>query len=277
MPVNYPASLDSFTDPAGSDLVAVVDHAEQHNNHNSAIEAIETVLGTTPASSLFNSFAASDKPLPHQGGTVQIAFSGTINDATLGTPTVTGGVFNSVTLGSPTISTILQNAGTVMVFQSNNGTADTNYIKVFPGTTGVTMTVIGDEDSVFRFDHSGTAGYYAFQRMVAPQVLSVSDSPGGTITINATSAQIYTISLGTTAGNRTIAAPNNPQSGQLIMLRVKQNSGGDGTIVWDSVFTNSSDVGTPTLGTASTWNYFGWRYNEVDSQWDYQGQVQNII
>ncbi len=45
MAVNYPTSLDSFTDPTGTDSVSTVDHASQHTDHNSAIEALETKVG----------------------------------------------------------------------------------------------------------------------------------------------------------------------------------------------------------------------------------------
>lgn len=45
MPINFPTSLDDFTNPTGTDEVATVDHAEQHSNVNDAIEALQAKVG----------------------------------------------------------------------------------------------------------------------------------------------------------------------------------------------------------------------------------------
>lgn len=45
MATNFPTSLDSFTNPQGTDQVATVDHALQHQNHNDAIAALEAKVG----------------------------------------------------------------------------------------------------------------------------------------------------------------------------------------------------------------------------------------
>lgn len=46
MPILYPASLDSLTNPTSSDTLDGVPHAAQHGDANDAIEALETKLGT---------------------------------------------------------------------------------------------------------------------------------------------------------------------------------------------------------------------------------------
>jgi hypothetical protein len=51
MATSYPASLDNFTNPTGSDTLASPDHAGQHTDINDAVEAIETELGTLPKGS----------------------------------------------------------------------------------------------------------------------------------------------------------------------------------------------------------------------------------
>lgn len=50
MATSYPSSLDSFTNPTGTDTLdsATVPHAGQHDNINDAVVAIETELGTLP-------------------------------------------------------------------------------------------------------------------------------------------------------------------------------------------------------------------------------------
>lgn len=52
MPTNYPAGLDSLTNPSGGASLndATTPHAAQHGNVNDAIEAIQGTLGTSPQS-----------------------------------------------------------------------------------------------------------------------------------------------------------------------------------------------------------------------------------
>src|SRR3990167_634999 len=58
---NFPTSLDTLTNPAGTDSVATVSHSGQHSNANDAIEALEAKLGigagTPVANTLFSSSA----------------------------------------------------------------------------------------------------------------------------------------------------------------------------------------------------------------------------
>ena len=49
MASSYPGGIDSLTNPAPSDSMAVVLHSSQHADANDAIEAIETELGTNPS------------------------------------------------------------------------------------------------------------------------------------------------------------------------------------------------------------------------------------
>lgn len=44
---NFPTSLDTLTNPSGTDSVATVSHSGQHSNANDAIEAIEAKVGIT--------------------------------------------------------------------------------------------------------------------------------------------------------------------------------------------------------------------------------------
>lgn len=60
MATNFPASLDSLTNPQGTDSVQAVSHAAQHANANDAIEALEArvgVTGSAVATSLTNRLA----------------------------------------------------------------------------------------------------------------------------------------------------------------------------------------------------------------------------
>jgi hypothetical protein len=44
MAINYPTSLDSFTNPTATDLLTSPSHAQQHADINDAMEAVQTKL-----------------------------------------------------------------------------------------------------------------------------------------------------------------------------------------------------------------------------------------
>ena len=51
---NFPTSLDSLTNPSGTDSVATVSHSGQHANANDAIEALEAKLGIGASTPVVN-------------------------------------------------------------------------------------------------------------------------------------------------------------------------------------------------------------------------------
>lgn len=53
--ISYPSSLDSLTNPAGTDSVSTVSHSGQHSNANDAIEALEAKVGTGASTAVTNS------------------------------------------------------------------------------------------------------------------------------------------------------------------------------------------------------------------------------
>jgi hypothetical protein len=161
--------------------------------------------------------------------------------------------------GSPTLNTVLVGSG--------NGTA----------TWGGTINALTlGTPIVDNFTSSGTSTPSKADRGLAPTVVTLSDSAGGTITPNAAAGQVFSLELGTTAGNRTLAVPNNPTEGQAINYRIKQNTGNTGTIVFATGY-KMNDGGTPTLGTQSTWNYVGFRYYSGGTAWHHQGNSLGII
>lgn len=110
MATQYPGTIDSFSNPSGTSLFTNPDHALQHTNVNGAVTAIETVLGTTAGTSVLKSFSAGQFPARINGSNVlQQRVSGTVDDAILGTPSITGGtisssVYNNGTFGTPSIT-----------------------------------------------------------------------------------------------------------------------------------------------------------------------------
>ncbi len=124
---------------------------------------------------------------------------------------------------------------------------------------------------------SGTTIPTKINQGLAPTVVTLTDTAGGTMTANAAAGQVFNLVLGTAAGNRTLGTPVNATAGQAINYAVKASGSANGTLVWAGAFRFSQNSGTPTVGTGTTWNYFGWRYNGVDSKWDFQGQSLNVI
>lgn len=87
----YPSTIDSFTNPVGTNTLDNPDHATQHVNVNTAVNSIETVLGTNSGTSVLKNFTAGD-------------LASKKNNETYGTPTFT--------LGSDTIGdTFFRSAG----------------------------------------------------------------------------------------------------------------------------------------------------------------------
>lgn len=169
-------------------------------------------------------------------------WTGTWNNATLGTATI-----NASTIGTPAIT---------------GGTA--NAITLGTPTIG-TITI------------PGTVTPLTPSAALSPASGTIADSAGGTLTVNAQAGQVFYSAFGTAAGNRTIGTPQNATAWQAITYALKASGSANGTLVWAPIFRMSSNTGTPTIGTASTWNYYGWRYNSIDSKWDYQGQSPNVI
>lgn len=52
MAINYPLSLDTFTNPTSFDTLATIDHASQHSNVNDAVKALETKVGVTSSTDI---------------------------------------------------------------------------------------------------------------------------------------------------------------------------------------------------------------------------------
>lgn len=132
---SYPGTLDSFSNPTSSNTLDSPDHAGQHSDTNDAIEAIQSVLGTTAGTSVLKDFAAGQFPARvNSGGTIlQLLTGGTINQSTFGSPTVTSGTLNQSVMGSPTITGGTQNLPLVKTHTTGSA--------VYSGTVANTVTL----------------------------------------------------------------------------------------------------------------------------------------
>jgi hypothetical protein len=102
MAINYPTSLDSFTNPSASSLLTSPSHAQQHADINDAMEAVQTKLaigntvigtytaytptwtfGMTTGNGTFSSAYARVNDLTHYYGTFTFGSTSAIASATV--------------------------------------------------------------------------------------------------------------------------------------------------------------------------------------------------
>lgn len=84
MSTNFPAALDSLTNPANSDTLALVDHAAQHANANDAIEAMQARVGTdsSPGLARLPGVAGGQTLIGGTAATDALTLQGTSGDGT---------------------------------------------------------------------------------------------------------------------------------------------------------------------------------------------------
>lgn len=129
MATTYPGTLQSFTNPLGTQTLDSPDHASLHTNAQDTLGSVQFVVGTTLGTNVLKNFVAGDFPARISSTNVlQQVLQGTLNNSTIGTPAVTGGTVNSATFGTPAIT-----GGTMSTGVINNSTIGT------PLSTGGTV------------------------------------------------------------------------------------------------------------------------------------------
>lgn len=145
MVTTYPGTLDNFTNPGPSDYEDVVSHSGQHSNANDAIEAIETVLGTTAGTAVLKDFVAGQFPARiNSGGTLsQVITGGTLNNVNLGTVSSTGGTFTNpnINVGSDAAGDMYYRGTAGDFARVGAGTASAGKFLTTNGTTPSWATV----------------------------------------------------------------------------------------------------------------------------------------
>jgi hypothetical protein len=104
---------------------------------------------------------------------------------------------------------------------------------------------------------------------LAPAVVALSQS-GGLVAVNAALGNVFTLTL--TASGWTISNPANPVDGQVIRLRLAQDSAGSRTVSWDTAYDWGSASGSanpaPTLtSTASKTDVLAFEYVATTGRW----------
>ncbi len=128
MSINFPTSLDTLTNPVGTDPVTSPDHAVQHANANDAIEALEAKVGVTSSAVTsthdykLSGVSAGDKAVSKTG-------TETLTNKTLTTPTIADFTNSTHTHqnnagGGQLVATSVFASGTVPTARLGSGTAN---------------------------------------------------------------------------------------------------------------------------------------------------------
>lgn len=137
---SYPGTIDNFSDPQGTTLIATDDHALQHRTAGSAIEALERKVGFGASLPTVNTILVGANGSQSSWGTVW-------NQANLGSPRITGGTINNTlgtagTLVNPTI-TLSSDAQGDMYYRNSGGSVS----RLGIGTDGQILTTNGTTPS----------------------------------------------------------------------------------------------------------------------------------
>ena len=147
MAINYPTSLDTFTNPTATSLLTSPSHALQHADINDAVEALQTkvAIGNTVLGT-YTAYTPTWTSLTVGNGTVSSAYCQVNNFVhyvgvfTLGsTSVVTGGpvVSMPITAGTPFSSGLLAPYGICSFFDTSAGQLFDGIVMSTSGTTGL--------------------------------------------------------------------------------------------------------------------------------------------
>jgi len=127
MAINFPTSLDSFTNPLGTQTLDTPDHAGQHSDANDAIEALEAKVGLGAGTPTVNKILVGSGNGTATWNTTWS--SGTINNATIGTSQITGGTITTPLIsGTATFNTAIAGSAIATGAEVTTGTDNTQIV-----------------------------------------------------------------------------------------------------------------------------------------------------
>lgn len=143
MATNFPASLDTLTNPTANDKVDVVSHADQHANANDAIEALQAKVGANgSAVQTSHDFKLSEVTGPAKAVSttaIQTLENKTLTAPDINNPDIDGGTIDGVTLGSATMALGSDAEGDI--YYRNAAGALTRLAR---GAVGRVLTMVGN-------------------------------------------------------------------------------------------------------------------------------------
>ena len=201
MSTQFPASLDTFVNPAATDKVSVVDHAGQHANENDAIAALETKVGvngsavTTTHDYKLSGVTGSDKAASKAG-------TETLTNKTLVSPTTTGTDAGTETLQNKTINGA---NNTLTVRLASDVTGNLPIANLASGSGASSSTFLRGDNTWA----TPGGGSFSQSNVVGSRAINTvyQNTSGKTMYVTAT---IGTVSGGNSRINMTIGATSSP-------------------------------------------------------------------
>lgn len=269
MAINFPTSLDSFTNPTATSDTNLVPHATQHSNANEAILALEAKVGINNSSVnssldyLLKNASSSNPGHKHtlaNGATDVTAtytelnyVSGVTSAIQTQLNTLTSNVALKAPIASPTFT------GTVTLPTALSGIAKLTS-GVVSAVTAPSGTIVGTTDS-----------QTLTNKVQVAKVATYSPAGAGTTTLDLSTGGVHVVTM--PAATQTLAL-SNETVGQCFIVEIN-NVTSQGALTWFTTIKWAGGV-TPTLtGTNGKKDTFGFR---VTSAGNYDGYIvgQNV-
>lgn len=266
--VNFPTSLDNFTNPVAGDALnsVTVPHATQHANLNDAVEALEEKVGAD------NSAVTSsiDYQIRQKQGVCEEKTT-SFTAAVHGNYVVTG----TATVTDPTPETghgftVLVRNGTVTVGGTAYSVVGTRIERTYHSgawANAVWYPVTGGEGTATHVLTSNGAGVApSFQALLSSPANNAITAVGNAATVPVTN-RLTTVTNNSAATLTITMTTASAVNGQLSWVDVLDFSAVAQTITW--VNTENSSVSAPTTSNGSTTlpKSAGFKYNSATSKW----------
>jgi hypothetical protein len=203
MATNFPASLDSLTNPVAGDSLNSPSHAGQHANANDAIEALQAkvgVDGSAVTTSLDYKVAQA----------VTLTGTQTLTNKTLTDPVINGAILDRTEenwniIATPAVGTINLNVLTASIwyYQGNAASNLTINVRGDGSNTLNSLLAVGDSITVVFANTNGAQAYYANVFQIDGSTVTPKWQGGTAYTGSSLSVDIYVYTIVKTAATPT--------------------------------------------------------------------------
>lgn len=238
-------------------------------NNSAPNAAAYAALGCDATAAYFDSNvtgAGTQLKLAFRVGGVEVGNVGTARNWTINSPASgTAFTINTSIAGNASLQ-INPPANTSAVY-TNDGTCQAGWYVA--GAGGIQFGTQSNHPLIFVSNNAERARLdssngYVFKTSVGAYTLTSAVVAASTTTINCQTSNVFRVSMG---ANITTLTVSNPQDGQTINMRFKQDGSGSRTIAWPAAF-KWAGGSAPTLSTAaSAEDFVAAQYDATDATW----------